>query len=701
MDKLLEKIEVYLIYAVVVLFPITVLNISPNPFVVPKLSILSFGIALILLVRAIRVISTGKLNLNIGTFDFPVFLLAAAYVASTVLRSPNKMEALLLPGTATAVVAGALLYYLVNQLNDMQKDTVVRLFAYSAGVFSLMTLLAFSGLFGKVPQLPAFLKSQGFTPEGGFLPAAILLATVLPLAAGQFLQTKDAMKKGLVGASTALILFAFAISIYNLLPGRPFSPRFPSYGTSWSISVDALKESPIFGVGPGNYLTAFNRFRPINYNTTDLWAIKFATARSYYFTALTEVGMLGAAGIILLLLAIYRTAKRDMKERKLVGWGFAANAPVVSLILLVVAMAFFPATILLLVMFFFYLSLIAKTRRTTLNLTAQQTEGSHAQIAGVSTERVASRFPALLISVPVMIILVLFGIRATNILRAEYQFKKSLDALVANDARGTYDMMRSAIQLNPFVDRYHSTFSRVNLILANAIAQNEDITDQDRVNITQLIQQSISEGKATVALNPLRAGNWEVLARTYQAIIPFAQGADAFAIQTFRQAVALDPINPNLRIALGGVHYARGDYNSAIRVFELVTTAVKPDLANAHYNLAFAYAQNNQLDLAINEMTTVLSLVDKTSPDYEVARQALEQLQEQQKAQAPQGEALTPPQEGEEPVLEPPLDLPEGSEPPESPLTPTPTPEEGAEGATGTGTGSPSPSPQTTPTPTP
>lgn len=236
--------------------------------------------------------------------------------------------------------------------------------------------------------------------------------------------------------------------------------------------------------------------------------------------------------------------------------------------------------------------------------------------------------------------------------------------------------MRESIGLNPFVDRYHASYSQINLALANSLAQNENITDQDRATIAQLIQQAIRESKATVTLNPQRAGNWELLARTYQAIMPFSEGADAFAIETFNQAVILDPINPNLRIALGGVHYALGDYDNAIRAFELATFA-KPDHANAHYNLATALREKGEIERAINEMTIVLSLVDRDSQDYELAKTELEALENRLPVEEAEGtETLTPPQPAEEPVIEPPIELPEEASPPEAPeeVTPSPTP---------------------------
>jgi tetratricopeptide (TPR) repeat protein len=154
------------------------------------------------------------------------------------------------------------------------------------------------------------------------------------------------------------------------------------------------------------------------------------------------------------------------------------------------------------------------------------------------------------------------------------------------------------------------------------------------------------------------------LAQVYQSIVPFAQGADEFAIQTYSQAVALDPINPNLRIALGGVYYALGRFDEAIQVFQLAVLA-KPDLANAHYNLGLALREKGETDQAIAQMNAVLSLVAKDSQDYQIAKTELDNL-EKNKTSKTTGEAetLTPPAKAEAPVIKPPLELPKEATPP-------------------------------------
>lgn len=671
---MLEKVEKYILYLTVLLLPVAVLPVFPNPFGVAKVTIVSFGVALILLIRAVRVLEEGKLEIPVGKFDLGVFTLALFYLASALLLTPNKMEAFFLPGTATLVIAGALLYFLANSLDKKGKRNLLITLFLSSVLVSLTSLLAYGGILAKIPQLPAFMKDTLFNTLGGHLPTAIFLTAALPFGVGLLIKEKETPTKLFYGVSILILVIGLGISIYTILPGKATTPRLPDFNTSWSVSVDSLKESPLLGVGPGNYLSAFNRFRPLTYNQTDLWNVRFTSARNLFMTTLTEVGILGFAALVLILFALYKYAK---SEKDLFNFKNLRSASVISLLVLILAFVFFSATHVGLIMLFVLLSLTTDTKNINLNLSAQRAESSP----------IASRLPAILVAVPVIVLLIAFGYFGSRALAAEATFKRSLDALARNDGRLTYDLMRQAISQNPLVDRYHASYAQINLALAQNIAQQEDLTDQDRQTVAQLVQQAIREAKAAVTLNPQRAGNWELLARTYQSIMAFAQGADTFATQSFNQAVALDPVNPNLRIALGGVHYALGNYDEAIRAFELATLT-KPDLANAHYNLAAALREKGEIERAINQMTIVLSLVEEGTEDYDIARRELENLEARRtEGELGQGDELSPPLPAEEPVIEPPLELPEDSNPPET--------------QEGQVSGSPSPSPTPSPTPTP
>jgi len=134
----------------------------------------------------------------------------------------------------------------------------------------------------------------------------------------------------------------------------------------------------------------------------------------------------------------------------------------------------------------------------------------------------------------------------------------------------------------------------------------------------------------------------------------------------------LDPVNPNLRIELGGLYFALGNFELAQRQFETAVN-LKPDHANAHYNLAAAYVQQERWADAALELQTVLSLVEPGSADFDRVQEELNQIKERLPQPEPvEGEEevsqqLQQPGELPEPQFEP-IDLPEEDIAPPEPV---------------------------------
>lgn len=639
MNEFLEKFEKFVLYFIVAIYAIFTFSFSSGSFIIPKEILLVVGASILLLLWAGKLIFGGKISFSVGRFDLGVILIATTFFVSTLLKTPNKMEAYLFPGVTTFVLVSVAFYFIINQFDKKTKSGISWAFLVSSLLLSLSLLFAELGLFSKIPQLPAFIKEGEFSPMGGNLPSIIYLASLLPLSIGLFLKERDFAKKAFVAVSGFVVVFALSLLVYKPMPGMPQSPKFVSFQNSWEVGIEAVKISPIWGVGPANYLTAFNLYRPVSYNATELWNVRFTTARNFYLTVLTEVGFAGIFALTILLVALYKALVKDIKE----------HLNTTSLLLMLIFFAIFPASALIMFPFFVLLSMFSR---------------SEDKVIEIAVANTSSKIPAIIFAIPVVIgvsAVLFFG---NKVVMAEYKFKTSLDALSKNDAKATYDLMREAITQNPKVDRYHASFAQVNMAIATSIGNKADITDIEKSTITQLVQQAIVEGKATVGTNPQRAGNWEVLARIYRSVMPYATGADKFAIESYTQAVALDSTNPNLRIALGGTYYALGRFDEAIEAFKLAVLA-KPDLANAYYNLSAAYREKKDFDNAIIQMKTVLALVAKDSSDYTLAMTELENLERERPAKITDGtENLIPPLPVEKSTIKPPIQLPEGTNPP-------------------------------------
>lgn len=293
---------------------------------------------------------------------------------------------------------------------------------------------------------------------------------------------------------------------------------------------------------------------------------------------------------------------------------------------------------------------------------------------------------------------------------AEYLYGKALQEAAANRGNTTYTLMQDAIRQQPFQISYRLSYSKINLALANSIASKdkEQITDQDRNDIQQLVSQAIREARNAVALNPLMAASWENLSDLYRNLINVAQGADAWAIGSYQQAIILDPNNPQLRLTFGQLLYSLKQYENAQRQFE-IAASLKPDFANAYFNLAASYQAQEKWQLAKRTLEITLNLVDADSEDFQTVKKELDKVEERiaelgsatesakfkEQIPSPRKKPITPtpalqtPEEASPATsLEPKLELPAQEYGPQITTTPIPTV-------------SPSPTATSTPSPTP
>ena len=209
---------------------------------------------------------------------------------------------------------------------------------------------------------------------------------------------------------------------------------------------------------------------------------------------------------------------------------------------------------------------------------------------------------------------------------AEAAFTKSLDAAVQGNLVTAYNEQQEAISKNPYSDDYHRVYAQTNLALVNGLSLKEDLTDEDKSTIQALVEQTVRETRiVTENLSPFDSRNWALRGQVYRGLIGAAQEAENWAIGAYQQAVFLDPLNLYLRINLGGIYYQLQDYDTAERIFR-AAAQLKPDFANARFNLAAALREQGKKEQAIAEFEAVKSLVEEGSVDAQKVKEELEKL---------------------------------------------------------------------------
>lgn len=634
----IKLIDSFISFGLALLFfalPLFFLPFTADRFDFNKQMLLVGITSLLLLSWIAKFILQKTVRLTITPFTLPLFILTLITFASALIQAPNRIEALM--GRPAAILALLFLSFIattnLNHLNYL-RHLLMSLTA-SAVVLSALAVYQFFGL----PYIT-------FTPAGSPLTLITFLVPMLGISVYSALKSTS-FNRAVWGLASTVIILGSGFTAYQLLPGKPSSPVFLPYSISWAIAVDSFKSlrTALLGVGPDNFLAAFSLNRPASFNLTPNWNLRFTTGSNEPLTLLATTGLLGLLSWVFILFILFTHLRLRQADTPAIAISIAIGLTVLIQFLLPANYLLFAISYLLIIAYSVWLKISdhPQVHDVVLRLFAAQVirpDTSYAQVQ--RTIQNTEVLPWVIGAPLTLAILALWYFGLTRVYAAEASFKQSLDALRANNGTQTYNLQIETIRSNPLIARYHRAYATTNLALANALSQQGELSTGDRQNVTQLIQQSIREAKVAAGLNRQDPANWETLATIYRNLINVAAGADSWAIAAYAQAAQSDPLSPRLRLDLGGVYYATGRYDEAIRAFQQATE-LKPDWANAYYNLAAAYQGKGDNRSALAQLQTVLKLVDPASADYQKVITELQNLQPTSTPSPPQTSLETPP----------------------------------------------------------
>ncbi|MEK7565725.1 MAG: tetratricopeptide repeat protein, partial [Patescibacteria group bacterium] len=608
--SVLDKILNTGLLATIFLLPILIFPFTTDWFEAPKQVFLVFATGLLTVCFFLKSALKKQLTLVNSHFDLPIIGLLAVFTISSLL-TPNKLFDL--SGVILTLFPLTLLYFLVVNIfkTEVQIKKAISVLAYSATLISLLTFAQFVfKIIGGIPPLAKVLTpglalisarapvlpvifSPAFSLTGSLFTQELFLIILLPLV---FIFSHKKITVPLVA-----IIITLVLTLVKLFVDRPV---LLDPATSWRIATGTLGQTlqtALFGVGITNYVNAFSLFKPLDFNATPLWNLRFNTGNSYPLTILTTGGMAALAAFIYLLIRFFRFAKTRLQTNLTKS---QETTVLLTLAIIIAILFLFPAPFAVLFMFYLTMGLLISFYQSQ-EITALAWENKSLLLS-------SPKIPYVGLVVSLLIILPVFYLIG-RVFLADIFFNQAAVSAVQNRGADTYNLQIRAIALNPYNDVYRVAYSQTNLALADALAgqttgPDKTITDQQRATIVQLVQQAIRESRNAVALNPDRAGNWENLSAIYRSLINFAQGADQWAVTSQNQAITLDPTNPRLRLDLGGIFFSLQNYTAASQAFSMATT-LKNDYPNAHYNLAQAYKKLDNNTLAQQELLAVKNLV--------------------------------------------------------------------------------------------
>lgn len=403
--------------------------------------------------------------------------------------------------------------------------------------------------------------------------------------------------------------------------------------TSWKVAISAFRDSPFLGSGPSSFLFDFTYYKPEQQNSSKYWKLSFENSFNEFFQVLATLGGLGFLSLIFLVGVVTTFAWTGIKSRTKSAQDQITTSLSISSLVGVILLALHVSTPTSLVVFLVILAMLMAVHRSVSDKVEEVTIGIKASKLYDSNLIVGDILPLILFVLITGFVLYAGLAKLFPFIQADYYHRLGLNA-ASTKGINTYNNLVKAKQKNPTADLYRVYLAQTDFALANQVAANKgpteaspagSLTDQDKENIQQLISQSIAEGRAAVTINPLNAHNWEILGSIYRQISGIAQNALSFALDSYGRAIQRDPLNPLLRLDVGGIYYSIKNYDLAIRFFT-DSVNIKPDFANGYYNLSVALRDKGDLPGAITTAERVLQLLDTNDPDYKKAEEYLNDL---------------------------------------------------------------------------
>jgi tetratricopeptide (TPR) repeat protein len=642
--------------------PLILLAITPLIFAPFTLNFFTINKQIfIILIALVLIIKTGinhlitKKHLHPSSlFTFALAFFAAATGLNLLMTQEARIESLI--GRGMLFIALAAISYAISISKRSLKDLTWAL----AGLITAGTALAFHGILqlvilSNMTKLPVWMQSPAFTPAGSPLILITIIVVSLVATLAWAVKEIDLTKKTSLFTAAGIQLAALVTYGFMLNKGEVVIQLLP-LKAGWGLTLDSLKNvrELFLGIGLANFPVLFTQAKPAFLVQTELWTTIFQTSSNEILHLLTTTGVIGLIAFGLLLFATVKSSLKIESSPQVFALKLALYTVILSFFLV-------PANIVSYTFFFTLAGLIAA------NSFNQNKK-----------EVLFSGYTHIISAIVLGALVVVTGLFSYRVYAAEVFMRQAQQAFTQNDAEGVYLKHIRAVQLMPQIADYRISLSQINMTLASSLSRIQapdqetgevaQLTDQQREQISLLIQRAIEQGQVASQLRPSLYSPWQNLGVIYRNLINIASGAQDFAIQHLGQAVTRDPANPLLRIEYGGLFYQLSQLvedpetqtaliDQAIQQFQ-VAARLRPNYANSYYNLANAFDKKGSYRLAYQAMTQALANLEPDSTDYLQAQNALLDL-EAKLPQAPEQQPIElDPQQPAQSILQQPAPLP-------------------------------------------
>lgn len=374
---------------------------------------------------------------------------------------------------------------------------------------------------------------------------------------------------------------------------------------SRTVAWQSLKEYPILGSGPGTYIADFSKFKPVEFNSTDFWNIRFDRGPSHIMEMIGTMGILGILsymmllGVFLLIGLVFLSRKRlkalvstyPISDKRhpisvfplILAW----------LSLLVAQFVYMQNTVL---SFYFWLFMALGI------VVWQGVQDQPFKKISFSFEKM----PEIGLVLNVVLLILVFAFAGFFYLGGRFYWAdvKFVQSVESNEEL-VAKLERSVI-LNNYQENYRMALSQAYLITAWEEANK--LEEEQNVELLQaLAAGSIQQARLATTLSPSSVSAWENLGAVYRDSRGLVGGTLPFALEAFATATDLEPNNPFFyreRCRLNLISEEK-DWDKTINLCQR-SVELKDNYLDAHVQLALVYEQKGDLEIALEKIEVVM-----------------------------------------------------------------------------------------------
>ena len=670
MEKILDKIIRYGLYAMAFLVPIFFWPSTRLPILANKQLLVSLLCGLLLLIWIVKIMVTGKARFKWNKITIAVLLLLLVLGIATVFSTARLQSFLGMAfeaDTFLSFILYSLVFLLFGNLIQNKIEVLRTIKAFLAGIGVVAVLFLISTLFGSVFPWD-FAKLAGFNTVGMVSALAVLLGGALMIDVTLLAECLKNIKKcrkltfiaeivigvlllmGLVlinywatwvvvGLSCLLIVWikgfkkeavipvcllvlALLFVVLNIptnklvtLPTEPALSYQASSGIAKETVFQGMNEF-LLGSGPATFVQDYDLFRPLSVNLTEFWQSRFTQGNAVFLTLLATSGVLGLLSMLYLMVAFFyfafKLVLKKVPEQAFCQDSVESGFSIVKLVLFVGGFYFLIAWLFHSINFTLMFSVFL-----LLGLWTSISEERTVNFELKNMQPQHSFF--IMLSCILLIVLVVVGF---------YEIGRNYAAALAFDEgvelvrkagpdleQGINVLTRAAEMVEN--DNYYRNLSQTFLVRVNQIVNDNEMAVEPK---KEALQGSIDAAEAfasrAIVINPKNSQNWTNLADIHVVLardLGISTATD-LAISSYEQAKALTPNNPLLLYKIAVAYVLSADVLKA--QYALLVESGQPDVELMQ---VLSDRHQTRIEMIVADLQKALQL----KPDFVEAAQLL------------------------------------------------------------------------------